>query len=45
MRKTAAVPVITKPAAVRQLSPEAQALFRLEAFREVTTIVRRQLKK
>ncbi len=31
MRKTAAVPVITKPAAVRQLSPEAQALFRLEA--------------
>ena len=31
MRKTAAVPVLTKPAAVRQLSPEAQALFRLEA--------------
>ncbi len=31
MRKTAAVPVVTKPAAVKQLSPEAQALFRLEA--------------
>ena len=31
MRKTAAVPVVTKPAAVRRLSPEAQALFRLEA--------------
>ena len=31
MRKTAAVPVITKPAAVRHLDPEAQALFRLEA--------------
>ena len=31
MRKRAQLPVITKPAAVRQLSPEAQALFRLEA--------------
>ena len=31
MRKTAAVPVLTKPAAVRQLGPEAQALFHLEA--------------
>ena len=31
MRKTAAVPVVTKPSAVRRLSPEAQALFRLEA--------------
>ena len=31
MRKRAQLPVITKPAAVRQLSPETQALFRLEA--------------
>ena len=31
MRKRAQLPVIAKPAAVRQLSPEAQALFRLEA--------------
>ena len=31
MRKRTQLPVITKPAAVRQLSPEAQALFRLEA--------------
>lgn len=30
MRKTAAVPVLTKPADVRQLSPAAQALFALE---------------
>ena len=31
MRKTAAVPVLTKPADVRRLGPEAQALFELEA--------------
>lgn len=31
MRKTAALPVLTKPAAVRRLGPEAQSLFGLEA--------------
>ena len=31
MRETASVPVLTKPADVRLLSPEAQALFALEA--------------
>lgn len=31
MRKTAAVPALTKPAAVRHLGPEAQALFQMEA--------------
>lgn len=31
MRKTAALPVLTKPAAVRRLGPEAQRLFDLEA--------------
>lgn len=31
MRKTAALPVLTKPAAVRRLGPEAQSLFELEA--------------
>lgn len=31
MRKSAAAPVVTKPAAIRQLGPEAQRLFRLEA--------------
>ena len=31
MRKTAALPVLTKPAAVRRLGPEAQSLFALEA--------------
>ena len=31
MRKTASVPVLTKPADVRRLGPEAQALFALEA--------------
>ena len=30
MRETAAIPVLTKPAAVRQLGPEAQALFQME---------------
>ena len=31
MRRTAALPVLTKPAAVRRLGPEAQRLFELEA--------------
>ena len=31
MRKRAALPVLTKPAGVRRLSPEAQAVFRQEA--------------
>ena len=31
MRKTAALPVLTKPAAVRRLPEEAQRLFALEA--------------
>lgn len=31
MRKTASLPVLTKPAAVRRLAPEAQRLFDLEA--------------
>ena len=31
MRKTAPAPVLTKPAAVRRLGPEAQSLFELEA--------------
>ncbi len=31
MRRTAALPVLTKPAAVRRLGPEAQSLFGLEA--------------
>ena len=31
MRKTAALPVLTKPAAVRRLEPDAQSLFSLEA--------------
>ena len=31
MRETASVPILTKPADVRLLSPEAQALFALEA--------------
>lgn len=31
MRETASVPILTKPADVRQLGPEAQALFTLEA--------------
>ena len=31
MRKTASVPILTKPADVRRLGPEAQALFALEA--------------
>ena len=31
MRKTAALPVLTKPAAVRRLSEEARRLFALEA--------------
>ena len=31
MRKTASAPVLTKPAAVRHLGPEAQSLFALEA--------------
>ena len=31
MRDSAALPVLTKPAAVRRLSPDAQDLFHLEA--------------
>lgn len=31
MRKTASVPVVTKPQHIRRLSPEAQSLFELEA--------------
>ena len=31
MRETASLPVLTKPAAVRRLGPEAQRLFALEA--------------
>ena len=31
MRKTASLPVITKPAEVRRMSPEVQAVFALEA--------------
>jgi hypothetical protein len=31
MKKTAAVPVVTKPQHIRKLGPEAQRLFELEA--------------
>ena len=32
MRKGAALPILTKPADVRRLSPEAQAVFRQEVL-------------